>query len=216
MSNTGDFISRERYEEMFRNALERISGEYLERGELLKVFRKEIGMTDEEIDYFGYDFSDLKTAKGASMVHLHKQDDDCYLYITKSIDMFKMAAVYQYDIKNKFKDLTLEDVSSVFENALITNRLAYSVVSKEIEGYVDVKNVYELDFEKNILSVLSKDDYEWHSFYLCDIGEAIDEATFNDNMSVEDKHSIFIQQLIGREIEEPIDAGESESPLMNM
>lgn len=58
MSNIADFISRERYEELFGKALERISGEYIERDELLKVFRDEIGMTDEEIDYFGFSFSE--------------------------------------------------------------------------------------------------------------------------------------------------------------
>lgn len=39
-------------------ALEQISGEYIESDELLNVFREDVGLTDEEIEYFGFSFSE--------------------------------------------------------------------------------------------------------------------------------------------------------------
>lgn len=216
MSNTGDFISRERYEELFEKALERISGEYIERDELLKVFRDEIGMTDEEIDYFGYDFSDLEVSKGISLIHLHEQNDDCYLYLNKPYNLFKAAIAYQYNIKNNLNHLTLDSFVSAFEDARILDNTAYSFMCRHISPDGELASIYEFDFDSNILSVCNKRNCEWSRFYFCDIGEAIDEATFKDNLPIEDKHSIFIQQLIGREIEESIDADESESPSMSM
>ena len=113
-------------------------------------------------------------------------------------------------------DLKLESLASVFENASVTNHLAYSVVSRNFTEYDDVLNLCQLDFENNTLSVCNKNNGEWSSFHLCDIGEAIDEVTFNDTLSIEDKHSIFIQHLIGKEIDESIESDEEESPSMRM
>lgn len=207
-------ISKERQTKILEKALDWFS-EHFESKELLNILHEHLDMTDDEIDFYGFELSDFNLKSGASMVHLHEENDDCYLYLSKSIDLFKMAIAYQYDIKNKIVDLKLESLASVFENASITNHLAYSVVSRNLSEYDDVLNLYQLDFENNTLSVCNKNNCAWSSFHLCDIGEAIDEATFNDKLPIEDKHSIFIQQLIGKEIIET-DEEESESPSMRM
>lgn len=196
MSNIDDFISRERYEELLEKALERISGEYIERDELLKVFRDEIGMTDEEIDYFGYDFSDLEVSKGISLIHFHEQNNDCYLYLNKPYNLFKAAIAYQYNIKNNLNHLTLDSFVSAFEEARVIDDLAYSILSRHITPDGELASIYEFDFESNILSVCNRSNCEWSRFYLCDIGEAIDEATFNDNMPVEDNGAINLKDII--------------------
>lgn len=205
----------ERYKNLIQNALDWFS-EHFESEELLDILHEYLDMTDEEIDYFGYDFSDLEVSKGISLIHLHEQNDDCYLYLNKPYNLFKAAIAYQYNIKNNLNHLTLDSFVSAFEDARVIDDLAYSILSRHITPDGELASIYEFDFESNILSVCNRSNCEWSRFYFCDIGEAIDEATFNDNMPVEDKHSIFIQQLIGREIEEPIDADESESPSMTM
>ena len=214
MSNIGDFISRERYEEMFRNALYRISEEYIEKDELLKVFHEEIGMTDEEIEYFGYDFSDLKTEKGISLIHLHEQNDDCYIYLNKPYNMFRAAIAYQYNIKNDIDNLTLDSFVSKFEDARIIDKTVYSFMCRHISPNGELASIFEFDFENDILGALNKNSSQWKHFHFYDIGEAIDAATFDDRLSLEDQHSIFIQHLIGKEIEESIET--EESPSMNM
>ena len=208
-------ISKERQTEILGNALDWFS-EHFDFEELYEILTDKLTMTDDEIDFYGFELSDFNLKSGASMVHLHEENDDCYLYLSKSIDLFRMAIAYQYDIKNKITDLKLESLASVFENASVTNHLAYSVVSRNFTEYDDVLNLYQLNFENDTLSVCNKNNCKWSSFHLCDIGEAIDEATFNDALSIEDKHSIFIQQLIGKEIDESIESDEGESPSMRM
>ena len=208
-------ISKERQTKILENALDWFS-EHYDYEELYEILTDKLTMTDDEIDFYGFELSDFNLKSGASMVHLHEENDDCYLYLTKSVDLFRMAIAYQYDIKNKITDLKLESLASVFENASVTNHLAYSVVSRNLTEYDDVLNLYQLDFENDILSVCNKNNCKWSSFHLCDIGEAIDKATFNAALSIEDKHSIFIQQLIGKEIDESIESDESESPSMRM
>lgn len=208
-------ISKERQTKILENALDWLS-EHFDFEELYEILTDKLTMTDDEIDFYGFELSNFNLKSGASMIHLHEENDDCYLYLSKSIDLFRMAIAYQYDIKNKIADFKLESLASVFENASITNHLAYSVASRNLSEYDDVLNLYQLDFENNTLSVCNKNNCEWSSFHLCDIGEAIDEATFNTTLSIEDKHSIFIQQLIGKEIDESIESDESESPSMRM
>lgn len=208
-------ISKERQTEIIEKALDWFS-EHYDYDELYEILTDKLTMTDDEIDFYGFELSDFNLKAGASMVHLHEENDDCYLYLSKSVDLFRMAIAYQYDIKNKITDLKLESLASVFENASVTNHIAYSVVSRNLTEYDDVLNLYQLDFENNTLSVCNKNNGEWSSFHLRDIGEAIDEATFNDALSIEDKHSIFIQHLIGKEIDESIESDEEESSSMSM
>lgn len=208
-------ISKERQTEIIEKSLDWFS-EHYDYEELYEILTDKLTMTDDEIDFYGFELSDFNLKSGASMVHLHEENDDCYLYLRKSVDLFRMAIAYQYDIKNKITDLKLESLASVFENASVTNHLAYSVVSRNLTEYDDVLNLYQFDFENDTLSVCNKNNCKWSSFHLCDIGEAIDEATFNDTLTIEDKHSIFIQQLIGKEIDESIESDEEESPSMRM
>lgn len=207
-------ISKERQIKILEKALDWFS-EHYDYEELYEILTDKLTMTDDEIDFYGFELSDFKTAKGISLIHLHEQNDDCYLYLKNSFDMFRVAIAYQYNIKNNIDHLTLEGVSNAFEDASIISDIGFSIMSRDISSNDNVASIYEFDFERDILSVCNKGSGKWNSFYLCDIGEAIDEATFNDQLSIEDKHSIFIQQLIGKEITES-DAEENESPSMCM
>lgn len=208
-------ISKERQTKILENALDWFS-EHYDYEELYDILKDKLTMTDDEIDFYGFELSDFKVPKGISLIHLHEQNDDCYLYLNKPYNLFKAAIAYQYNIKNNIDNLTLDSFASVFEDARIIDNMAYSFMCRHISPHGDIASVYEFDFESNTLGACNKNNCEWSRFYFCDIGEAIDEATFNDKLPIEDKHSIFIQQLIGKEIEETIDSGESESPSMNM
>ncbi len=208
-------ISKERQTKILEKALDWFS-EHYDYEELYEILKDKLTMSDDEIDFYGFELSDFKTAKGISLIHLHEQNDDCYLYLNKPYNLFKVAIAYQYNIKNAIDNLTLDSFVSSFPDARIIDNMAYSFMCRHVSTDGEIASVYEFDFENDTLSVFSRDSCKWNGFYLCDIGEAIDEATFNDKLSIEDKHSIFIQQLIGREIEETIDSDEGESPLMNM
>lgn len=83
-------------------------------------------------------------------------------------------------------------------------------MSKSILSSEKIANVMEFDFESNRLNMCDRGNCKWNSFHLCDIGEAIDEATFNDELSLSEQHSIFIKQLQCKQINEPISSDESQ------
>ena len=83
-------------------------------------------------------------------------------------------------------------------------------MSKSILSSEKIANVMEFDFESNQFNMRDKANCKWSSFHLCDIGEAIDEATFNDELSLSKQHKIFIEQLQGKEINESISSDESQ------
>ncbi|MCM1285724.1 MAG: hypothetical protein NC213_03700 [Acetobacter sp.] len=116
MSNIDDFISRERYEELLEKALERISGEYIERDELLKVFRDEIGMTDEEIDYFGYDFSDLEQDNRFSVFCMKDYEDSVFSTTAIPNDLYCAASTYHYYIKDNVGRNSLDSLAGCFSD----------------------------------------------------------------------------------------------------
>lgn len=139
-------------------------------------------------------------ANGASIIHFHSQNDNCYLYVKRSVDMFSMAIAYQYSIKDKIGNLIHDDFTNIFEDSSVTNELAYSIISRNITRYSDISNVYEIDLEKDILSILNKGSHRWKFYHLCDIEKAINSATLNLELSIKDKQNIFLRQLIGKEL----------------
>lgn len=83
-------------------------------------------------------------------------------------------------------------------------------MSKSISSGEKIANVMEFDFENNRFIMRDRANCKLNSFHLCDIGEAIDEATFNDELSLSEQHKIFIEQLQCKEINEPISSDESQ------
>ena len=44
---------------------------------MLNILHDKLGMTDSEIDFFGFDFdSDIEDKKDLSIVHFHNDDED--------------------------------------------------------------------------------------------------------------------------------------------
>lgn len=76
-------ISKERQIKILEKALDWFS-EHYDYEELYEILTDKLTMTDDEIDFYGFELSDFKTAKGISLIHLHEQNDDCYLYLKNS------------------------------------------------------------------------------------------------------------------------------------
>lgn len=100
-------ISKERQTKILENALDWFS-EHYDYEELYDILKDKLTMTDDEIDFYGFELSDFKVPKGISLIHLHEQNDDCYLYLNKPYNLFKAAIAYQYNIKNNIDNLTLD------------------------------------------------------------------------------------------------------------
>lgn len=202
-------ISKERQNEILEKALDWFA-EHFESKELLDILHKHLDMTDLEIDFFGFDLPSVENTEQISLIHLHERNDDCYFYTNKPIDLFRAACIYQYNMSSNIDQLTLDSFTSEFGEADLINETVFSIMSKSISSSEKIANVMEFDFESNRFNMCDRVNCKWNSFHLCDIGEAIDEATFNDELSLSEQHKIFIEQLKGKEIIEPISSDESQ------
>lgn len=202
-------ISKERQNEILEKALDWFA-EHFESKELLDILHEHLDMNDSEIELFGFDLPSVESTEQISLIHLHERDDDCYFYTNKPIDLFRAACIYQYNMSSNIDRLTLDSFISEFGEADLINETAFSIMSKSILSSEKIANVMEFDFESNRFNMCDKANCKWSSFHLCDIGEAIDEATFNDKLSLSEQHKIFIEQLKGKEIIEPISSDESQ------
>ncbi|MGN0005282.1 MAG: hypothetical protein ACI37Z_04870 [Candidatus Gastranaerophilaceae bacterium] len=202
-------ISKERQNEILEKALDWFA-EHFESKELLDILHEHLDMNDSEIDFFGFDLPSVESTEQISLIHLHERDDDCYFYTNKPLSLFQAACIYQYNMSSNINRLTLDSFISEFGEADLINETAFSIMSKSISSSEKIANVMEFDFESNRFNIYDRGNCKWNSFHLCDIGEAIDEATFNDELSLSEQHSIFIKQLQGKEIIEPISSDESQ------
>lgn len=202
-------ISKERQNEILEKALDWFA-EHFESKELLDILHKHLDMTDLEIDFFGFDLPSVESTEQISLIHLHERDDDCYFYTNKPIGLFRAACIYQYNMSSNIDRLTLDSFISEFGEADLINETAFSIMSKSISLSEKIANVMEFDFENNQFNMCDRGNCKWNSFHLCDIGEAIDEATFNDELSLSEQHKIFIEQLKGKKINESILSDESQ------
>lgn len=202
-------ISKERQNEILEKALDWFS-EHFESKELLDILHEHLDMNDSEIELFGFDLPSVESTEQISLIHLHERDDDCYFYTNKPIGLFQAACIYQYNMSSNIDRLTLDSFISEFGEADLINETAFSIMSKSILSSEKIANVIEFDFENKRFNMCVRGNCKWSSFHLCDIGEAIDEATFNDEMSLSKQHKIFIEQLHGKEINESISSDESQ------
>lgn len=202
-------ISKERQNEILEKALDWFS-EHFESKELLDILHEHLDMNDSEIELFGFDLPSVENTKQISLIHLHERDDDCYFYTNKPIDLFRAACIYQYNMSSNIDRLTLDSFISEFGEADLINETAFSIMSKSILSSEKIANVMEFDFENKRFNMCDRGNCKWSSFHLYDIGEAIDEATFNDELSLSEQHKIFIEQLKGKEITESISSDEGQ------
>lgn len=216
MSNIGDYISRERYEEMFRLALKLISEEYIERDELLKVFRKEIGLTDAEIDFFGYDFSDLEQEEDTrfSIIHLHDFDEDYCITSSKSYDLYDAAEIYHKYMKADVGKLTLDSLAHWFDNPNWIDERLYPILCQSLSKNGEISTIINFDFanEELIYSI----DSELRVYDLEDVSEAYEKANQNNGLCTATRKNIFYENILGKEIECSTESDEEESPSMSM
>lgn len=218
MSNIGDFISRERYEEMFRNALYRISEEYIEKNELLKVFREEIGLTDEEIDYFGYDFSDLEQDNRISVFCLKDYEDAVFFTTEIPNDLYCVSSVYHYYMKNNIGRHSLDSLAGCFADKHFIDEQVFSVLCSAMPKDSRIASLIEFDFDSNQLNYCDNADSMWQTFDLEDISEAVSNSNKNKELNYAARENIFKECIADKEISSTVEETdtESESPSMSM
>lgn len=208
-------ISKERQTKILENALDWFS-EHYEPEELLDILHEHLDMTDAEIDYFGYDFSDLEQEEDNkfSIVHLHDFDEDYCLTSSKSYDLYDAAEIYHKNMKADVGKLTLDSLAHWFDDPNWIDERLYPILCQSLSKNGEISTIINFDFanEELIYSI----DSELRVYDLEDVSEAYEKANQNNGICTATRKNIFYENIIGKEIECSTESDEEESPSMRM
>lgn len=208
-------ISKERQTRILENALDWFS-EHFEAKELLDILHEHLDMTDAEIDYFGYDFSDLKQEEDNrfSIIHLHDFDEDYCITSSKSYDLYDAAEIYHKYMKADVGKLTLDSFAHWFDDPNWIDERLYPILCQSLSKNGEISTIINFDFvnEELIYSI----DSELRVYDLEDVSEAYAKANQNNGLCTATRKNIFYENIIGKEIEYSTESDEDESPSMRM
>lgn len=208
-------ISKERQTEILGKALDWFS-EHYEPEELLDILHEHLDMTDAEIDYFGYDFSDLEQEEDNkfSIVHLHDFDEDYCLTSSKSYDLYDAAEIYHKYMKANVGKLTLDSLAHWFDDPNWIDERLYPILCQSLSKNGEISTIINFDFanEELIYSI----DSELRVYDLEDVSEAYAKANQNNGLCTAIRKNIFYENILGKEIECSTESDEEESPSMSM
>lgn len=208
-------ISKERQTKILENALDWFS-EHFEAKELLDILHEHLDMTDAEIDYFGYDFSDLEQEEDNrfSIIHLHDFDEDYCITSSKSYDLYDAAEIYHKNMKADVGKLTLDSLAHWFDDPNWIDERLYPILCQSLSKNGEISTIINFDFanEELIYSI----DSELRVYDLEDVSEAYEKANQNNGLCTATRKNIFYENIIGKEIECSTESDEEESPSMSM
>lgn len=208
-------ISKERQTEILGKALDWFS-EHYEPEELLDILHEHLDMTDAEIDFFGYDFSDLEQEEDNrfSIIHLHDFDEDYCLTSSKSYDLYDAAEIYHKYMKADVGKLTLDSLAHWFDDPNWIDERLYPILCQSLSKNEEISTIINFDFanEELIYSI----DSELRVYDLEDVSEAYAKANQNNGLCTATRKNIFYENIIGKEIECSTESDEEESPSMSM
>lgn len=208
-------ISKERQTKILENALDWFS-EHYESKELLDILHEHLDMTDAEIDYFGYDFSDLEQEEDNrfSIIHLHDFDEDYCLTSSKSYDLYDATEIYHKYMKSDVGKLSLDSLAHWFDDPNWIDERLYPILCQSLSKNGEISTIINFDFanEELIYSI----DSELRVYDLEDVSEAYAKANQSNGLCTATRKNIFYENILGKEIECSTESDEEESPSMNM
>lgn len=208
-------ILKERQTKILENALDWFS-EHFEAKELLDILHEHLDMTDAEIDYFGYDFSDLEQEEDNrfSIIHLHDFDEDYCITSSKSYDLYDAAEIYHKYMKADVGKLTLDSFAHWFDDPNWIDERLYPILCQSLSKNGEISTIINFDFanEELIYSI----DSELRVYDLEDVSEAYAKANQSNGLCTATRKNIFYENILGKEIECSTESDEEESPSMRM
>lgn len=208
-------ISKERQTKILENALDWFS-EHYESKELLDILHEHLDMTDAEIDYFGYDFSDLEQEEDNkfSIIHLHDFDEDYCITSSKSYDLYDAAEIYHKYMKADVGKLTLDSFAHWFDDPNWIDERLYPILCQSLNKNEKISTIINFDFvnEELVYSI----DSELRVYDLEYVSLAYAKANQNNGLCMATRKNIFYENILGKEIECSTESDEEESPSMGM
>lgn len=140
-------ISKERLGKITESALDWIS-KHLNSEDLLHVLKNRLEMTEEEMDFFGFDFSDLESDEDNrySIIYFHDRDDDCCVLTNSPYDLNQAVAMYNSNIRDDVFTLSLDSIACRFGDTVIHKTIQDTEIDNDL-----VASVISFDLEKGEL-----------------------------------------------------------------
>ena len=151
-------ISNERQNEILGNALDWFS-EHYEQKELLNILHDKLGMTDSEIDFFGFDFdTNIEDEKDLSIVHFHNDDEDYCLTTDAPFYLWEAANAYVNTIKDVKDRWSLDSIAENIADGTMTDERIYPILCKSMAPDGNIVSVVDFNLSDNELFIKYKRD----------------------------------------------------------
>ena len=192
-------IPKERQTRILENALDWFSKHY-ESKELLEILHEHLDMTDEEIDLFSFDFSDLEEDNRISVFCL--KDYENAVFYTTSIpnDMYCVSSIYHYYMKNEVDRLSLDSLAGFFADKNFIDEQVFSVLCTAMSKDSGIASLIEFDFDSNQLKYCDNANGVWQTFDLDDISEAVNNSNNTKGLNYATRKNIFMELIADKEI----------------
>jgi len=204
-------ISKEKLEVILGHALDYI-GQCHEGEELLDILHEHLDMTDDEIDYFGFDFSDLEQDNRFSVFCIKDYENAVFFTTAIPNDLYCAASTYHYYIKDDVGRDSLDSLAGCFSDQQFIDEQVFSVLCSAMSKESRIASLIEFDFDSNQLRYCDNANDMWQTYDLQEISEAVAKSNRDNTLNYSARKSIFLKNL--KEIETT--ESESKSPSMNM
>ena len=208
-------ITSERMEKILGHALDWFS-EHFKAKEMLDILHDHLDMTDEEIEFFGFDFSDLEQDDDGkfSIVHLHDFEDDCCVITSSHYDLYEIAKIYCTFTKEAIGDVTLDSFAYRFADPNWIDERLYPILCQSMNNNEKIAIIIDFNFEDDEL-IYSMNSEKEKIYDLVDLSKAFEKSNRDDGLNPASRKSIFYANILGKELNS-ITESESESPSMSM
>lgn len=208
-------IKSERENEILNNALGWIS-EHLDDEELLRVLHEHLKMTDEEIDYYGFDFSDLIQNTGFSVFCFKDYENAVFFTTAIPNDLYSVSSVYHCYMKDDVGKYTLDSLAGCFSDQQFIDEQVFSVLCAAMPQDNRIASLIEFDFDSNQLNYCDNANGMWQTYDLNDISEAVRKSNSNENLYYAERKNIFIENISEKEISSTVEETNTESEISSI
>ncbi len=143
-----------------------------------------------------------KDVDGYCLVQLHDVDDDCYFLMDSGENVYTIVSAYVHYCSGEESVYSLDSLAQNFGEVDYLSQKVYESLVRAMPTDSSIRATLQFDFDKNVLRVSNGQDSGWKTYDLMDVGEAVDFAEEDSDMSMFQQSRKFWEGLEGKELDE--------------
>ena len=169
---------------------------------MLNILHDKLGMTDSEIDFFGFEFdSDIEDEKDLSIVHFHNDDEDYCLTTDAPFYLWEAANAYVNTIKDVKDRWSLDSIAENIADGTMIDERIYPILCKSMAPDGNIISVVDFNLSDNELFIKYNRDDFWYKFHLNDICDAYNQATSTPGLSQVMQKRMFLETITEKDLQ---------------